>query len=108
MTNINWQHNLIIKVIGIISAVIFFLGFSRQIVVAIRAPIISQYTMILTTIIFIPLIILQLILFVSRFHTLDKIDKIFSAATLLAPIANVILMLLFGSLWEAIFHTYID
>ena len=106
MPNINWQHNLIIKVVGVISTAVFFLSFSCQIVVAIVVPIISQYTMILTTIIFIPLIILQFILFVSRFRTLDKADKIFLAVTFLAPVANISLILLFHWLFSLISPHY--
>ncbi len=109
MANINWRHNLIIKVIGIISVAVLFLGFSCQIVASIIIPIISQYTMILTTIVFIPLIILQAILLISRFHKLDKIDKIFLASTFLAPIANITLFLLISWLWDVISpHSYVD
>ncbi len=106
MVNINWQHNLIIKVIGVISVAVFFLGLFCQTFVIVVVPIISQFTTILAVIVFAPLIILQIVLLIFRFRKLDKTDKMFLAVTFLAPVVSVILILLFASLWSTVFHSY--
>jgi len=97
---INWRNNLIIKITGIITAVILVLGIVCLSIIFLKVPIISQFTSILIFIALLPLIILQAIMFFFRRHSLDKADKIFLAITFLSPIAIIIFILLFSLLFQ--------
>ena len=91
---INWRHNLIIKIIGVIIS----LGLFIHIILLIIFPIgfILMYIMGLEIIIYIPFMVLQGIMFILRFRSLDKMDKVFLIITFSPPTITILMISILG------------